>query len=89
MTAKQITLEALSVLERASRDMLTALMEGQERTRYFYLGYTREEERQWVLFNRCCHPGETIRIKERPFMIRVGKPTVALRRAQPTPPPRV
>lgn len=89
MTAKQITLEALSVLERASRDMLAAMMEDQDRTRYFYLGYTRDEERQWLLFNRCCHPGHDIRIKERPVMIRVGKPSFSVRRAQPTPPPHV
>lgn len=89
MTASQITMEALSVLERASRDMLAAMMEDQERTRYFYLGYTREEERQWLLLNRCCHPGQAIRVKARPVMMRVGKLTVALRRAQPSPPPRV
>lgn len=86
MTAKQITLEALSVLERASRDMLAAMMEDQDRTRYLYLGYTREEERQWLLFNRCCHPGESIRIKERPVMIRVGKPSFSVRQAPFVPP---
>lgn len=83
MTAKQVTLDELSdTFKRASSNMLAAMMEDQERTRYFYLGYTREEERQWLLFNRCCHPGETIRIKDRPVMIRVGNPTVALRSAK-------
>lgn len=81
MTAKQIALEALSVLERASRDMLATMIEDHERTRYFYLGYTRDEERQWLLFNRCCHPGHDIRIKDRPFLIRVGNPSFSVRQS--------
>lgn len=82
-------LMSLREFEQASRKILADMMEEQDRTRYFYMGYTREEESQWRLFNRCCHPGNDIRIKERPVMIRAGKPSVAFRPPQPTPPPRI
>lgn len=64
------------MINRGTRAMLEAAYADMERTRYFYLGYTRLEESMWTRFNRCCNPGRKIRIKERPVYIRAGKPTI-------------
>lgn len=54
---------------------LTALMrQDMDRHRKLHLGYTIEEERLWLLFNRCCHPGRKIRLLPRPMRMAVGVP---------------
>lgn len=51
------------------------------RHRKLRLGYTIEEERMWLLFNRCCHPGRKIRLLPRPMRMAVGVPnSFAIRR---------
>jgi len=51
------------------------------RWRKIHLGYTIEEERMWLLFNRCCHPGRKIRLLPRPMRMAVGVPnSFAIRR---------
>lgn len=74
------------MMDRGSRLMARAMYEDAKRTMYFYLGYTAEEASMWRRFNRCCHAGRKIRIKERPVFIRMGKPTVSIRREQPSTP---
>lgn len=61
---------------------LTAMMrQDMERHRKLHLGYTIEEERMWLLFNRCCHPGRKIRLLPRPMRMAVGVPNrFAIRR---------
>lgn len=54
-----------------------------EQFRKFYLGYSEAEEAMWLRFNRCCHEGRKIRLMPRPVVIRMGKPTVSVRRPAP------
>lgn len=52
------------------------------RHRKIHLGYTIEEERMWLLFNRCCHLGRKIRLLPRPMRMAVGVPNrFAIRRS--------
>ena len=44
------------------------------RWRKINLGYTIEEERLWLLFNRCCHSGRKIRLLPRPMRMASGAP---------------
>ena len=78
--------EMSEMMSRGAKAMLEASYADMEKTRYLYLGYTRLEESMWLRFNRCCNAGRKIRIKERPVFIRMGKPTVSFRRAQPSTP---
>ena len=48
------------------------LKKDMDRWRTIHLGYTIEEERLWLLFNRCCHPGRKIRLLPRPMRMAAG-----------------
>lgn len=61
--------------------LVNQYFEEQARHRKLHLGYTIEEERMWMLFNRCCHPGRKIRLLPRPVRMAVGVPNrFAIRR---------
>lgn len=57
---------------RANMSLGKSVLEGMERARYFYLGYTPLQEANWIRFNRVFHGGRKIKIKERPVTIRVS-----------------
>lgn len=62
--------------------LVRMLRDDHERHRKIHLGYTVVEERLWLLFNRCCHPGRKIRLLPRPMRMAVGVPNrFAIRRA--------
>jgi len=69
------------VFERANKAMAKHALEGMERARYFYLGYTRLEEANWLRFNRVFHGGRKIKIKDLPVTIRISDDT--LQQAKP------
>lgn len=66
MTPSRRAAETAFLAEMLRQDM--------DRHRKFHLGYTIEEERMWLLFNRCCHPGRKIRLLPRPMRMAVGVP---------------
>jgi len=76
---------AESVLKNVLGDGMNRFLISEQRRQYdlfrkFYLGYTELEESIWLRFNRCCHEGRNIRIVSRPVTIRVGKPSISVRR---------
>jgi len=65
---------ALNILSGEQRFLKEILRQDRERHRKLHLGYTIEEERMWLLFNRCCHPGRKIRLLPRVMRMAVTRP---------------
>jgi len=67
------TAEISGMLNRLGKRTLPHLHDLMLRQCYTMAGYTPLEESMWIRFNRCCHPGRKIAIKDRVFYMRAGK----------------
>lgn len=57
---------------RINEAMAKSVRADMKRTLNFYRGYTQLEADVWLRFNRCCHPGRKILLKDRPFRVRIA-----------------